>query len=280
MYSLLFLWVKASTSSLKSVRLKQIDHDQTNHMKLLEGKNALITGASKGIGRAIAHKFAEEGANVAFTYLSSVEKGQALEEELEEKGVKAKGYRSDASDFDAAQELINNVVEDFGSLDILINNAGITKDNLLLRIGEADWDDVINVNLKSCFNTVKAATKTMMKQRGGSIINMTSVVGLKGNAGQANYAASKAGILGFTKSVALELGSRGVRSNAIAPGFIETEMTDKLDEKTVQSWRDAIPLKRGGSPDDVANACVFLGSDMSSYVTGQTIQVDGGMLTG
>jgi len=249
------------------------------YMKLFEGKNALISGASKGIGRAIAHKFAEEGANVAFTYLSSVEKGQALEKELEDKGVKAKGYRSDASDFDAAQELINSVVEDFGSLDILVNNAGITKDNLLLRIGEADWDDVINVNLKSCFNTVKAATKTMMKQRGGSIINMTSVVGLKGNAGQANYAASKAGILGFTKSVALELGSRGVRSNAIAPGFIETEMTDKLDEKTVQGWRDAIPLKRGGSPEDVANACVFLGSDMSAYVTGQTIQVDGGMLT-
>ncbi|MEP2773241.1 MAG: 3-oxoacyl-[acyl-carrier-protein] reductase [Fulvivirga sp.] len=248
-------------------------------MKLLEGKTALITGASKGIGRAIAHRFAEEGANVAFTYLSSVEKGQALEKELEEKGIKAKGYRSDASDFNAAQELIDGVVADFGSLDILVNNAGITKDNLLLRIGESDWDDVINVNLKSCFNTVKAATKTMMKQRGGSIINMTSVVGLKGNAGQANYAASKAGILGFTKSVALELGSRGVRSNAIAPGFIETEMTDKLDEKTVQGWRDAIPLKRGGSPEDVANACVFLGSDMSAYITGQTIQVDGGMLT-
>lgn len=248
-------------------------------MKLLEGKTALVTGASKGIGRAIAHRFAEEGANVAFTYLSSVEKGQALEKELEEKGIKAKGYRSDASDFNAAQELIDGVVADFGTLDILVNNAGITKDNLLLRIGESDWDDVINVNLKSCFNTVKAATKTMMKQRGGSIINMTSVVGLKGNAGQANYAASKAGILGFTKSVALELGSRGVRSNAIAPGFIETEMTDKLDEKTVQGWRDAIPLKRGGSPEDVANACVFLGSDMSAYITGQTIQVDGGMLT-
>lgn len=248
-------------------------------MKLLAGKTALVTGASKGIGRAIAHKFAEEGANVAFTYLSSVEKGEALVKELEEKGIKAKGYRSDASDFNAAQELIDGVVTDFGSLDILVNNAGITKDNLLLRIGESDWDDVINVNLKSCFNTVKAATKTMMKQRGGSIINMTSVVGLKGNAGQANYAASKAGILGFTKSVALELGSRGVRSNAIAPGFIETEMTDKLDEKTVQGWRDAIPLKRGGSPEDVANACVFLGSDMSAYITGQTIQVDGGMLT-
>jgi len=248
-------------------------------MKLLEGKTALVTGASKGIGRAVALKFADQGANVAFTYLSSVEKGEALVKELQEKGVTAKGYRSDASDFSAAEELINGVVADFGSLDILVNNAGITKDNLLLRINESDWDDVINVNLKSCFNTVKAATRTMMKQRAGSIINMTSVVGLKGNAGQSNYAASKAGILGFTKSVALELGSRGVRSNAIAPGFIETEMTDSLDEKVVQSWRDAIPLKRGGSPDDVADACVFLGSDMSNYITGQVIQVDGGMLT-
>lgn len=248
-------------------------------MKLLEGKTALITGASKGIGRAVALKFADQGANVAFTYLSSVEKGEALVKELQDKGITAKGYRSDASDFAAAQQLIDDVVADFGALNILVNNAGITKDNLLLRINEADWDDVINVNLKSCFNTVKAATKTMMKQRSGSIINMTSVVGLKGNAGQSNYAASKAGILGFTKSVALELGSRGVRSNAIAPGFIETEMTDKLDEKVVQSWRDAIPLKRGGSPDDVADACVFLGSDMSNYITGQVIQVDGGMLT-
>ena len=248
-------------------------------MKLLEGKNARVTGASKGIGRSIALKFAEQGANVAFTYLSSVEKGQALEEELQAKGIKAKGFRSDASDFSAAEQLINDVVSEFGSLDILVNNAGITKDNLLLRINEGDWDNVINVNLKSCFNTVKAVTKTMMKQRGGSIINMTSVVGLKGNAGQANYAASKAGIIGFTKSVALELGSRGVRSNAIAPGFIETEMTEVLDEKTVQAWRDAIPLKRGGSPSDVAEACVFLGSDMSTYITGQVLQVDGGMHT-
>lgn len=248
-------------------------------MKLLEGKTALITGASKGIGYAIAQKFASQGANVAFTFLSSVEKGEALEKELQTKGIKAKGYRSDASDFAAAEQLINDVVNDFGSLDILVNNAGITKDNLLLRLREADWDDVMNINLKSCFNTVKAATKTMMKQRSGSIINMTSVVGLKGNAGQTNYSASKAGIIGFTKSVALELGSRGIRSNAIAPGFIETEMTDKLDEKTVQSWRDAIPLKRGGSPDDVADACIFLAADMSSYITGQVIQVDGGMLT-
>lgn len=247
--------------------------------KLLEGKTALITGASKGIGKSIAEKYAQQGANVAFTYLSSVEKGEALEKELSTFGVKVKGYRSDASDFAAAEKLINDVVADFGGLDILVNNAGITKDNLLMRMSEEMWDDVININLKSCFNTVKAATRTFMKQKSGSIINMTSVVGVKGNAGQANYAASKAGIIGFTKSVALELGSRNIRSNAIAPGFIETEMTDALDEKTVQGWRDAIPLKRGGKPEDVAEACVFLGCDMSSYITGQVIQVDGGMLT-
>jgi 3-oxoacyl-[acyl-carrier protein] reductase len=248
-------------------------------MNLLQGKTALITGASKGIGRSIAYRYAEEGANVAFTYLSSVEQGQALETELKAKGVKAKGYRSDASDFAQAETLINSVIADFGSLDILVNNAGITQDTLLLRMNEAMWDKVINVNLKSCFNTVKAATKQMMKQKSGSIINMTSVVGLKGNAGQSNYAASKAGIIGFTKSVALELGSRGIRSNAVAPGFIETEMTEKLDEKTIQTWRDAIPLKRGGKPQDVADACVFLGSDLSSYISGQVLQVDGGMLT-
>jgi 3-oxoacyl-[acyl-carrier protein] reductase len=248
-------------------------------MNLLQGKNTLVTGASKGIGRAVALRFAEQGANVAFTYLSSVEQGQALEKELQSKGVKAKGYRSDASDFVQAEKLINDVVAEFGTLDVLVNNAGITMDNLLLRMTEEMWDKVIAVNLKSCFNTVKAVAKPMMKQRGGSIINMTSVVGLKGNAGQANYAASKAGIIGFTKSIALELGSRGIRSNAIAPGFIETEMTGKLDEKTVQSWRDAIPLKRGGRPEDVADACVFLASDMSMYISGQVIQVDGGMLT-
>lgn len=248
-------------------------------MKLLQGKNTLVTGASKGIGRAIAISFAEQGANVAFTYLSSVEQGQALEQELQSKGVKAKGYRSDASHYAQAEQLINSVVTDFGSLDVLVNNAGITMDNLLLRMTEEMWDKIMNVNLKSCFNTVKAATKPMMKQKSGSIINMTSVVGLKGNAGQSNYAASKAGIIGFTKSVALELGSRGIRSNAIAPGFIETEMTAKLDEKTVQSWRDAIPLKRGGRPEDVADACVFLASNMSAYITGQVLQVDGGMLT-
>ena len=248
-------------------------------MKLLEGKTALITGASKGIGRAIANRFAEQGANVAFTYLSSVEKGQALEEELKSNCINAKGYRSDASDFQAAQDLIAGVVEDFGSLDILINNAGITRDNLLMRMTEEQWDEIQTVNLKSCFNTVKAASRTLMKQKSGSIINMSSVVGVKGNPGQANYAASKAGIIGFSKSVALELGSRNIRCNVIAPGFIETEMTDALDEKTVQTWRDAIPLKRGGSPEDVADACVYLGSDMSSYVTGQVLQVDGGMLT-
>jgi 3-oxoacyl-[acyl-carrier protein] reductase len=248
-------------------------------MKLLIGKNALVTGASKGIGRTIAIRFAEHGANVAFTYLSSVEQGQELEAELTALGVNAKGYRSDASDFKQADQLIRDVVTYFGSLDILVNNAGITLDNLLLRMTEEMWDRVISVNLKSCFNTVKAAAKPMMKQRGGSIINMTSVVGIKGNAGQANYAASKAGIIGFTKSVALELGSRGIRSNAIAPGFIETEMTSKLDEKTVQSWRDGIPLKRGGKTEEVADACVFLACDMASYITGQVLQVDGGLLT-
>ena len=215
-------------------------------MKLLEGKTALITGASKGIGKAIAEQFAEHGANVAFTYLSSVERGEALEKELAAKGVKAKGFRSDASDYQAAQDLINGVVEEFGSLDILINNAGITKDNLLMRMSEEDWDAIQNINLKSCFNTVKAACRTMMKQRSGSIINMSSVVGVKGNAGQANYAASKAGIIGFTKSVALELGSRGIRSNAIAPGFIETEMTDALDEKQFKAGETRFHLSEAG----------------------------------
>ena len=248
-------------------------------MKLLDGKTALVTGASKGIGRAIAREFASQGARVAFTYLSSVEKGEALAKELEELGVKAKGYRSDASKLDAAEGLINQVVADFGGLDILVNNAGITRDNLLMRMSEEQWDEVIGTNLKSVFNTVKAATRTFMKQRSGSIINITSVVGLKGNAGQANYAASKAGIIGFTKSVALELGSRNIRCNAIAPGFIETEMTDQLDEKTVQSWREAIPLKRGGKPDDVAHCAVFLASNQSDYISGQVLQVDGGMLT-
>jgi 3-oxoacyl-[acyl-carrier protein] reductase len=248
-------------------------------MKLLENKTALITGASRGIGKGIAMEFAKQGAHVAFTYNASAEAAKALEAELEGFGVRAKGYQSNAADFDAAQQLVKDVIEDFGGLDILINNAGITKDNLLMRISEEDFDKVIEVNLKSVFNLTKAVLRPMLKQRSGSIINMSSVVGVKGNAGQTNYAASKAGILGFTKSVALELGSRNVRCNAIAPGFIETEMTAKLDPKTVDSWRDSIPLKRGGTPEDVANACVFLGSDMSSYITGQTLNVDGGMLT-
>lgn len=248
-------------------------------MTLLKGKNALITGASKGIGRAIALSFAKEGANVGFTYLSSIEQGEALTTELATFGIKAKGYRSDASDHAAADKLIQDFIADFGTIDILINNAGITKDGLLMRMSEEQWDGVINVNLKSVFNLTKAATKFMMKQKNGSIINMTSVVGIKGNAGQTNYAASKAGIVGFTKSVALELGSRNIRCNAVAPGFIETEMTAKLDEKVITEWRNAIPLKRGGQPEDVANACVFLGSDLSQYITGQVLQVDGGMLT-
>ena len=248
-------------------------------MGLLTGKIALVTGASKGIGRAIAIKFAQEGAQVAFTYLSSVGKGLALETELKAFGITAKGYRSDASDFKAADELINAVVADFGGLDILVNNAGITRDNLLMRMTEESWDEIMNINLKSCFNTVKAATRVMMKAKSGSIINMTSVVGVKGNAGQANYAASKAGIIGFTKSIALELGSRNIRCNAVAPGFIETEMTEVLDEKTVQGWRDAIPMKRGGQPEEIADVCVFLGSEMSSYISGQVLHVNGAMYT-
>jgi 3-oxoacyl-[acyl-carrier protein] reductase len=246
-------------------------------MGLLTGKTALITGASKGIGKAIAIKYAQEGANVAFTYLSSVEKGQALEAELTALGIKAKGYRSDASIFTEAENLVNDVIKEFGTLDILVNNAGITKDGLLMRMSEEQWDAVININLKSVFNLTKAAMKPMMKQKNGSIINLTSVVGIRGNAGQANYAASKAGIIGFTKSVALELGSRNIRSNAIAPGFIETEMTHDLTNK--EEWLKGIPLKRGGTPEDVADCALFLGADMSKYITGQVLQVDGGMLT-
>lgn len=222
---------------------------------------------------------AERGAHVAFTYLSSEEKARNLENSLADAGVKAKGYKSDASIFAEAESLVAQVMEDFGQIDILINNAGITRDTLLMRMSEEDWDRVMEVNLKSAFNLTKAVIRPMLKARAGSIINMSSVVGVKGNAGQANYSASKAGLIGFTKSVALELGSRNIRCNAIAPGFIETEMTGALDEATVQSWRDAIPLKRGGTPEDVANACVFLASDWSSYITGQVIHVDGGMLT-
>ncbi|TQD39060.1 3-oxoacyl-[acyl-carrier-protein] reductase [Haloflavibacter putidus] len=248
-------------------------------MKLLEGKNAIITGASRGIGKGIAEVFANHGANVAFTYSSSVEAAESLEKELTQKGIKAKAYKSNAASFEEAQKLIEDVTKDFSSIDILVNNAGITKDNLLMRMSEEDFDKVIEVNLKSIFNMTKAVQRTMLKQRKGSIVNMSSVVGVKGNAGQANYAASKAGMIGFSKSVALELGSRNIRCNVIAPGFIETEMTDKLDEKTVEGWRKAIPLKRGGNPEDVANACAFLGSDLSAYITGQVLNVDGGMLT-
>jgi len=248
-------------------------------MGILEGKVAIITGASRGIGKAIAQTFVNEGATVAFTYLSSEEKAKALEAELTANGGTAKGFKSNAAEFNAAQELADVVMEEFGQIDVLVNNAGITKDNLLMRMGEEDWDAVIDINLKSAFNLTKAVMRPMLKQRKGSIINMSSVVGVSGNAGQANYAASKAGMIGFTKSVAQELGSRNIRCNAIAPGFIETEMTASLDEAVVQGWRDNIPMKRGGTPEDVADVTVFLASDKSAYVTGQTINVCGGMLT-
>jgi 3-oxoacyl-[acyl-carrier protein] reductase len=248
-------------------------------MKLLDKKNVIVTGGSRGIGKGIAELFAQHGANVAFTYNSSSSSSKELEEYLKTFGVKAKAYQSDASDFDQAQKLADEVIKDFGSIDVLINNAGITKDNLLMRMSVDDFDKVIKVNLNSVFNLTKAVLRPMLKQRHGSIINISSVVGIKGNPGQANYSASKAGIIGFSKSVALELGSRNIRSNVVAPGFIETEMTEKLDEKTLQGWRQAIPLKRGGQPEDIANACVFLASDMSTYITGQTLSVDGGMYT-
>ena len=248
-------------------------------MKLLTGKTSIITGASRGIGKGVALVFAQHGSNVAFTYSSSVEAANQLEKELKTFGVNAKGYQSNAADFNASQKLADQVLQEFGAIDVLVNNAGITKDNLLMRMSEKDFDQVIEVNLKSVFNMTKAVQRTMLKQRKGSIINISSVVGVKGNAGQTNYAASKAGIIGFSKSVALELGSRNIRSNVIAPGFIETEMTAKLDDQKVAEWRSAIPLKRGGTPKDIANACVFLASDLSLYVTGQTLNVDGGMLT-
>lgn len=248
-------------------------------MKLLEGKTAIITGATRGIGRGVAIAFAEQGANVAFTYSSSVQAADELVNELVALGVQAKGYQSNAAEYVAAEQLVEEVLNDFGNIDVLINNAGITKDNLLMRMSEQDFDAVIEVNLKSVFNMTKAVQRTMLKNRKGSIINMSSVVGVKGNAGQANYAASKAGVIGFSKSIALELGSRNIRCNVIAPGFIETEMTAKLAEDVVKGWTDAIPLKRGGTAKDVANACVFLASDMSAYITGQVMNVDGGMLT-
>jgi 3-oxoacyl-[acyl-carrier protein] reductase len=248
-------------------------------MDLVKGKNIIITGASRGIGRGIAMAFAKQGANVAFTYSSSEGPAKELEAELSAFGITAKAFKSNAADFDAAQQLVADVLEIFDSIDVLINNAGITKDNLLMRITEEDFDKVIEVNLKSVFNMTKAVQRTMLKQRYGSLIHMSSVVGVKGNAGQSNYAASKAGIIGFSKSIALELGSRNIRSNVIAPGFIETEMTDKLPEDVVAQWRAGIPLKRGGSSEDVANACLFLAADLSAYITGQILHVDGGMLT-
>ena len=248
-------------------------------MNLLNGKTALITGASRGIGKAIALKYAAEGANVAFSDIKYDDDAISLEKELSTFGVKAKGYASDASSFANSDKLINDVMADFGAIDILVNNAGITRDNLLMRMSEAEWDIIINVNLKSVFNLTKAVQKVMLKQRSGSIINMSSVVGVSGNAGQSNYSASKAGIIGFTKSIAQELGSRNIRCNAIAPGFIETEMTAKLPEEVKQEWAKKIPLRRGGTPDDVANCCIFLGSELSSYITGQVINVCGGMKT-
>lgn len=248
-------------------------------MKDLQNKVVLVTGATRGIGRAIAIEFAKNGAQVAFTYVSSDDKAKALEAELQAFGVKAQAYKSDAGDFKAADELVNSVVASFGTIDVLVNNAGITRDTLLMRMSEAQWDEVMNANLKSVFNLTKAVQRPMLKARKGSIINMSSVVGVKGNAGQSNYAASKAGIIGFSKSVALELGSRNIRCNAVAPGFIETEMTAALDEKMIQQWREGIPLKRGGTPEDVANLTLFLASDASAYITGQCINVCGGMLT-
>lgn len=248
-------------------------------MKLLEGKTALITGAARGIGKSIAIKFASEGANVAFSDLTYDENMKATEAELLALGIQAKGYASNAASFDDSEKLINTVVEDFGRIDILVNNAGITRDNLLMRMQEKDWDAVLTVNLKSAFNLTKAVQRTMMKQRSGSIINMSSVVGVSGNAGQSNYSASKAGMIGFTKSIAQEIGSRNIRCNAIAPGFIETDMTHKLSGDVRDAWIQSIPLRRSGTPEDVADVATFLGSDLSSYVSGQVINVCGGLDT-
>ncbi|MDE6714857.1 MAG: 3-oxoacyl-[acyl-carrier-protein] reductase [Muribaculaceae bacterium] len=246
-------------------------------MKLLEGKTALVTGAARGIGKALALKFASEGANVAFTDLVIDENGKKTEEEIAAYGVKVKGYASNAASFEDTENVVKQIVEDFGTIDILVNNAGITKDGLMMRMSEAQWDAVIAVNLKSAFNFIHAVTPVMMRQRKGSIINMSSVVGVHGNAGQCNYSASKAGMIGLAKSIAQELGSRGIRANAIAPGFIITDMTAKLPEDIKAEWCKKIPLRRGGTPEDIADVATFLASDMSSYVTGQVIQVDGGM---
>ena len=248
-------------------------------MKLLKDKNVIITGASRGIGKGILELFVKNGANVAFSYIGDSDQAKSIEADFSNHKQKVVSYMSDASNFEQSQKLIDDVLNDFGSIDVLVNNAGITIDNLLMRMSEKDFQRVIDVNLKSVFNTTKAILRTMLKQRSGSIINMSSVVGVKGNAGQSNYSASKAGMIGFTKSMALELGSRNIRCNCIAPGFIETEMTEKLSDDVVQTWRDSIPLKRGGSTNDVANAALFLASDLSSYVTGQVINVCGGMLT-
>ena len=248
-------------------------------MKLLESKVAIVTGGSRGIGKAICQSFAENGCDVALTYNNSKESAENLAKELNKLGVKVKAYKSDASSFDDSSKLVDDVISDFGKIDVLVNNAGIKKDNLLMRMDKEDFDSVVNTNLSSVFNLTKSSIRTFLKQRSGSIINISSVVGVKGNAGQSNYSASKAGIIGFSKSVALELGSRNIRSNVIAPGFIETDMTDSLSEDVINSWKESIPLKRGGNPSDVGNACVFLASDLSSYITGQVLHVDGGMLT-
>ena len=248
-------------------------------MKLLEGKTALVTGAARGIGKAIALRFAKEGANIAFTDLSIDENVKATEKEITALGVKVKGYASNAADFDDTHKVVEQIKEDFGVIDILVNNAGITRDGLMMRMSEQQWDMVINVNLKSAFNFTHALTPIMMRQKTGSIINMSSVVGVSGNAGQANYSASKAGMIGLTKSMAKEIGSRGIRVNAIAPGFIITDMTGALSEEVRKEWAKQIPLRRGGTPEDVANAALFLASDLSSYVSGQVIHVCGGMNT-
>ncbi|MBC8307701.1 MAG: 3-oxoacyl-[acyl-carrier-protein] reductase [Pelagibacterales bacterium] len=248
-------------------------------MKLLKDKVALVTGGGRGIGRSICESFAENGCNVAFTYNNSHEAAENLVKELNKYDVKVKSYKSDASDHDKSAELIDNVISDFDRIDVLVNNAGITKDNLLMRMSPSDFKDVVNVNLGSVFNLTKSSIKVFLKQKEGSIINISSIVGIKGNAGQSNYAASKAGIIGFSKSIALELGSRNIRCNVVAPGFIETDMTDSLSEDVLEKWKENIPLKRSGKPNDVGNACVFLASDLSSYITGQVLQVDGGLLT-